>query len=59
MSAAPTDYSFSDHDWKNMVSITPENLYTFIIPSIGNMQTLQGALKEYIGYLIYTLRGWI
>ena len=57
--AAPTDYSFSDHDWENMVRLTPENLYTFIIPSIGNMQTLQGALKEYIGYLIYTLRGWI
>lgn len=57
--AAPTDYSFSDHDWETLIHPAPENLYTFILPTTGNMQALQNALKEYIGYWIYSLRGWI
>ena len=56
---APTDYSFSDREWENLLQVNWENLYTYIIPSIGNMQSLQNALKEYLGYFVYHLRGWI
>lgn len=56
---APTDYSFSDKDWENLLHVDWENLYTFIIPTIGNMEALQGAMKEYLGYFVYHLRGWI
>ena len=56
---APTDYSFSNQDWENHLHVGWENLYTFIVPSIGNMQSLQNALKEYLGYFVYQLKGWI
>ena len=56
---APTDYSFSDKEWEDLLHVEWENLYTYIIPTIGNMQSLQNALKEYLGYFVYHLRGWI
>ena len=56
---APTDYSFSDQEWKNFLRFDAATAYTFFIPSIGNMESLQNAVKEYLGYYIYKLRGWI
>ena len=56
---APTDFSFSDQEWNNLLRFDWATAYTFIIPSIGNMDTLQDALKEYLGYFVYHLRGWI
>ena len=56
---APTDYSFSDREWEDLLHVDWKNLYTYIIPTIGNMQSLQNALKEYLGYFVYQLRGWI
>lgn len=56
---APTDYSFSDSEWEDLLHVEWENLYTYILPTIGNIQSLQNALKEYLGYFVYHLRGWI
>ena len=56
---APTDYSFSDRDWEELLHPGWENLYTCIIPTSGNMQTLQNALKESLGSFVYHLRGWL
>ena len=56
---APTDYSFSDREWEDLLHVDWENLYTYIIPTIGNMQSFQNALKEYLGYFVYRLRGWM
>lgn len=56
---APTDYSYSDQEWENLFRFDWATAYTFFIPTIGNMETLQGALKEYLGYYVYKLRGWL
>lgn len=56
---APTDYSFSDQEWQNMLNFDLATAYTFILPSISNMSTLENALKEYIGYFVYHLKGWL
>ena len=56
---APTDYGFSDQEWENQLRFDPSTFFTFIIPTSSNMDTLQGALKEYLGYFVYKLRGWI
>ena len=56
---APTDYSFSDQEWENLMRFDWATAYTFIIPTVGGMESLQGALKEYLGYFIYKMRGWI
>lgn len=56
---APTDYSFSDLEWENFLRFDAATAYTFFIPSIGNMEALQNAVKEYLGYYVYQMRGWI
>lgn len=56
---APTDFSYSDRDWEKLMSFDWATSYTFIIPNISNMEALQTALKEYLGYYVYKLRGWL
>lgn len=56
---APTDFSYSDQEWENILRFDGATAYTFFVPTIGNMETLQNALKEYLGYFVYHLRGWI
>lgn len=56
---APTDFSFSDQEWENLLRFDWKTAYTFIIPTIGNMETLQNAVREYLGYFVYHLRGWL
>ena len=56
---APTDYSFSDKQWADFLETTPENFYKWIIPTSGNFRTLENAFKEYLGYFVYKLRGWL
>lgn len=56
---APTDFSFSDQEWENLLRFDLATSYTFLIPTIGNMEALQGAFKEYLGYFVYKMRGWL
>ena len=56
---APTDFSFSDQEWENLMRFDKATAYTFIVPTVSSMETLQNALKEYLGYFVYHLRGWI
>lgn len=56
---APTDYSYSDEQWENEITFSWAKAYEFIVPSIGNIRSLENALKEYLGYFVYGLRGWL
>lgn len=56
---APTDFNFSDQEWENLLRFDAATAYSFFLPTIGSMETLQSAVKEYLGYFIYRLRGWI
>lgn len=56
---APADYSYSDQEWENLLRFDRATAYSFFIPTIGNMSALQNALKEYLGYFVYQLKGWI
>ncbi|MHC1770519.1 MAG: YdcF family protein [Flexilinea sp.] len=56
---APTDYSFSDEEWKTLTTFSWSRFYTYIIPQASNMNSLETALKEYIGIAVYKMRGWM
>lgn len=56
---APTDFSFSDQEWENLLRFDSATAYTFFIPTVSGMESLQNALKEYLGYFVYHIRGWI
>ncbi len=56
---APTDFSYSDQEWENLLRFDRMTAWSFFIPTLGGLETLQNAMKEYIGYFVYHLRGWI
>ncbi len=56
---APTDYSVTQATWQRL---TDPNLATQLLnlmPSIDNLSSVTRALKEYLGMLVYRLRGWM
>ena len=56
---APTDYSVTQAAWQRL---TDPNLATQLLnlmPSIDNLSSVTRALKEYLGMLVYRLRGWM
>ena len=56
---APTDFSFSDQEWENLLRFDAATAFSFLLPNVSNMETLQNAVKEYLGYFVYHMRGWI
>lgn len=56
---APTDFTLTDADIEQLGSF---NLATQLInwlPSASNLELTDMALKEYLGILVYRLRGWL
>ena len=54
-----TDFGVTQAEWDQL---TQPNLAAQILnffPTIGNMGTTSGVMKEYIGMMIYRLRGWL
>jgi uncharacterized SAM-binding protein YcdF (DUF218 family) len=56
---APTDYSLTDADWENLTSPNLGTQIIHLLPNIGNVGTTTAVLKEYLGMLVYRLRGWM
>ena len=56
---APTDYSVTQADWEQLWKPDFVAQIFNAIPNVGSLSATTIALKEYIGILIYTLRGWI
>ena len=56
---APTDYNVTQADWDRLWEPNFTTQLFNILPSVGNLSDTTAALKEYIGILIYSLRGWL
>lgn len=55
----PVDYSVTDQLIVDEGGSVLINKVMDIIPSVGNLSLTTNALKEYIGMLVYQLRGWL
>ncbi|NJR40007.1 MAG: YdcF family protein [Leptolyngbyaceae cyanobacterium CSU_1_4] len=55
--AAPTDFLVSNQDLKEPQG-TPQAFILSLFPDSGNLERFTRALKEYVGLIIYRLRGW-
>ncbi|EFA69943.1 YdcF family protein [Cylindrospermopsis raciborskii] len=55
---APTDFIVSRSDLEELIA-TPKSTILNLFPSADNLNDFTNALKEYIGYLVYALRGWL
>ncbi len=56
---APTDYNVTAAHWKTLSAPNLATQLINILPSADNLATVTAALKEYIGLIVYRLRGWI
>ncbi len=56
---APTDFRTTQADWEMLSRGGVRNLLFNLLPGPDNLQTITLALKEYLGLLIYRLRGWL
>jgi uncharacterized SAM-binding protein YcdF (DUF218 family) len=56
---APADYTITEHNWRNTFKPNFGEFLISIFPSSSAINLTTNVLKEYIGMLIYSLRGWM
>jgi len=55
---APTDFQITYAGWNSLFDPDPRAWLLDLLPSAGSLATTSNMLKEYIGLLVYDLRGW-
>ena len=55
----PTDFAVTQPDWEYATSTNLLVQMGNFLPTVENLELTTRALKEYIGLLIYRLRGWV
>jgi uncharacterized SAM-binding protein YcdF (DUF218 family) len=55
---APTDFQVSTQEFQELMN-SPESRLLSLLPDATNLHLFTQALKEYIGIVIYWLRGWV
>ncbi|MBW4694397.1 MAG: YdcF family protein [Lyngbya sp. HA4199-MV5] len=56
--AAPTDFNTTDRDWQEIQGST-EAIVLNALPETDRLQRTTRALKEYLGLVVYRLKGWL
>lgn len=56
---APADFSVPDYAWQELWHGSFGSKLINLIPNTGALSQTTSSLKEYIGLLVYRLRGWI
>ena len=57
--AAPTDYTVTQQNWDSVFHPTLGEGLINLLPNSGALGLTTNVLKEYLGMLIYSLRGWM
>jgi uncharacterized SAM-binding protein YcdF (DUF218 family) len=55
---APTDFLITDNDLQELQS-SPQAILLNLLPDAERLHKFTRALKEYVGLLVYRLRGWL
>jgi uncharacterized SAM-binding protein YcdF (DUF218 family) len=56
---APTDYSITYVRWNALWRPTLQDLLIGLVPNAGNLSDVTYVLKEYLGFAVYRVRGWL
>lgn len=56
---APTDFQVTLDNWQQLTQGSFASQIMNLFPSIDNLSSVTQSLKEYIGLLVYSLRGWL
>jgi uncharacterized SAM-binding protein YcdF (DUF218 family) len=55
---APTDFHVTQHGWEYRTRLHPLIQLDNLLPAASSLRETTHALKEYIGLVVYRLRGW-
>lgn len=56
---APADYNLTEKDWQQITHPQGVNILLNLLPSASNLEATTRSLKEFLGMLVYRLRGWM
>ena len=56
---APTDYHVTQADWDYYLTPSLQIQLTNLIPSSGDLDVTTSIIREYIGFAIYRMKGWL
>jgi uncharacterized SAM-binding protein YcdF (DUF218 family) len=56
---APTDFTVTENNWEQLFHGSVGSQLLNLVPNSENLSLTTGALKEYLGIIIYRLRGWL
>ncbi len=56
---APADFNVPDYEWHDLWHGNFASQLINFLPNAGSLSQTTSSLKEYIGNLVYKLRGWI
>jgi uncharacterized SAM-binding protein YcdF (DUF218 family) len=56
---APTDFTITEYNWQATFRPTVGEFVIHLLPNASALNLTTNVIKEYIGMLIYGLRGWL
>ena len=56
---APVDFTITQDGWENLNAFEPQATLVNLVPNTSSLSLTTNVLKEYLGLLIYGLRGWL
>jgi len=55
----PTDYTVTQREWEDLTRGSLQEMVISLVPNVSNLSVTTTVMKEYIGMLVYSLRGWM
>jgi len=59
VTALPTDFTVTEKSWQDLTQLDIRVQILNLLPNAGFLSETTRALKEYLGIMIYSLRGWL
>ncbi len=56
---APVDFTITERNWAAVFKPTPGEFFINLLPNASALGLTTTVLKEYLGMLVYSLRGWM
>ncbi len=56
---APVDFTITEQNWENAFRPGLDEFLIYLLPNASSLGLTTNVLKEYIGMLVYGLRGWL
>ncbi len=56
---APVDFTITQQNWENAFNPGLEEFLIYLLPNASSLGLTTNVLKEYLGMLVYGLRGWL